>query len=526
MKKFAAVLLSLTISGCIEIVSLPSRKGDVAPEVSSVLLRLIDDQEKGVVSSIDYNSTSLGVISSLPTPAGLRLRLRYQELGISLVEALKLTRDLDLLARLLELAKWSQGRRVRSEALVTVAAFSDPADLSHFEQALSDQDVGIRFAAVEALQKWGRDESLPLLRKAAADPWSPLIRVFAAQAAVSLGDRNALSVLYSSLDDRSWIVRAMAARYLGDYAEPDDYATLLKVVDRETRNDFVSAEAAIATLKLLAKKSDKPVAPPTRTPKDPAVENYTVAADDVVEMEPLVIRPPRLNIPESVRVAQSINNRLIQLIQTRINAEPNPALQNDSNLQDLNRMVTPEGFALQIRYSQLNVAVAEGLAGTTDPLLRAQLTHLTESNRNPLTRATAMISLAYARNREDVSIITRAMRDQEPIVRFAAMEAAEAGRFREAIPDLLGMASSDDVPVFRVYAIQTLLQFGNASARDLLLSHLDDQDWPARAMAYWLLGRYGEGDDHSRVISQFGRENNSFVLAELALASQRLAPQK
>ena len=46
------------------------------------------------------------------------------------------------------------------------------------------------------------------------------------------------------------------------------------------------------------------------------------------------------------------------------------------------------------------------------------------------------------------------------------------------------------------------------------------------AMAYWLLGRYGEGDDHSRVISQFGRETNSFVLAELALASQRLAPQK
>ncbi len=526
MKRIAAVALSLLLSGCIEIVSLPARKGDVSPEVSNVLLRLIDDQEKGVVTSVDYNATSLGIISTLPTPSGLRLRLRYQELGISLVEALKLTRDLDLLARLLELAKWSQGRRVRSEALVTVAAFSDPADVSHFEQALTDQDVGIRFAAVEALQKWGRDESLPLLRKAAADPWSPLIRVFAAQAELSLGDQGGLAVLYSSLEDRSWIVRALAARYLGDYAEPDDYTKLLKVVDQESRNDFVSAEAAIATLKLLAKKSDKPVPAPTRNAKDPAAGRYNVATDDVVEMEPLVIRPPRLNIPESVRVAQSVNNRLIQLIQTRINAEPDPTLQNDSNLQDLNRMVTPEGFALQIRYSQLTVAVAEGLAGTTDPLLRAQLTHLTEADRNALTRSTAMLSLAYARNREDVPIITRAFRDPSAIVRFAAMEATEAGRFKELVPDLLGTASSDDVPVFRVYAIQALLEFGDASARDLLLSHLDDQDWPARAMAYWLLGRYGETDDQTRVTSQFGRENNSFVLAELALASQRLAPHK
>lgn len=517
--------MSLLLSGCIEVVSLPSRKGDVSPEVSNVLLRLIDDQEKGVASTIDYNATSLGVISTLPTPAGLRLRLRYQEVGISLVEALKASRDQDLLARLLELAKWSQGRRVRSEALVTVAAFSDPADLSHFEQALTDQDVGIRFAAVEALQKWGREESLPLLRKAAADPWSPLIRVFAAQAAVSLGDQSAMSVLYSSLEDRSWIVRAMAARYLGDYANPDDYPKLLKVVDQESRNDFVAAEAAISTLKLLAKKADTPVPAPKRNAKDAASGRYNVATDDVVEMEPLVIRPPRLNIPESVRVAQSVNNRLIQLIQTRLSATPDPELQNDPNLQDLNRMVTPEGFALQTRYSQLTVAVAEGLAGTTDPLLRTQLTHLTDTGQNELTRAAALLSLSYARNKEDVPIISLALRDNSSIVRFGAMEAAEAGRFKEAIPDLLGVASSDAVPVFRVYAIQALLEFGDSSARDLLLSHTDDQDWPSRAMTYWLLGRYGESGDHAVVMSQFGRENNSFVLAELALASQRLAPQ-
>lgn len=528
MKRALALALALLMTGCgsIEIVPEPSRKGTASPEVSTSLLRLIQDQENGVVTSVDYSATSLGVIATLATPAGLRLKLRYQELGISLVEALKLSRDKDLLARVLELAQWSQARRVRSEALVTLAAFSDPADAPHFQQALTDQDIGIRFAAVEALEKWGRPEGQDLLRQAMKDPWSPLIRVFAAQAALSLGDQSGLDVLYSSLDDRSWIVRAMAARYLGDYAAPDDYPTLLKVVDQETQNDFVAVEAAISTLKLLARKSEKPLPPPTRTSakKDAGPGTYTVAPDDVVEMEPLVIRPPRLNIPETVRVAQSLNNRLIQLIESRLNLPPDPSLQNDSNLQDLNKMVTPEGFALQTRFSSLSVAVAEGLAGTTDPLLRTQLIHLTDSSQASLTRATALISLAYARDAEDIPLVSDALKSDDAIVRFGAMEAAEAGRFHELVPDLEAITSNDPVPIYRIYAIQTLYEFQDPSARDLLLSHEDDNDWPARAMTYWLVGRYGEASDYGPIINEFAREQNSFVIAELALAAQRLQP--
>lgn len=526
MKRIAAVALSILLAGCgsIEIVSKPSRRGNVMPEVSAALLRLIDLQEQGAITGSNYPSSSLGAISQLGTPAGLRLKLRYQELGISLVEALKLSRDQDLLVRLIELSKWSDRRRVRAEALVTVAAFSDPSDLTHFRSALIDQDVGIRFAAVEALQKWGGKESLPLLREAANDQWSPLIRVFAAQAALSLGDASAIGTLYRALDDRSWIVRAMAARYLGDYAPADDYPILLKVVNQETRNDFVAAEAAIATLKLLARKSDAPVPAPVRRPTADAGGRYTVAGD-VIEMEPLVIRPPRLHIPESVRVAQSINNRLVQLIESRLDRPRDPILASDPNLQDLNRMATPEGFALQIRYSTLSVAVAEGLAGTTDPLLRNQLIQLVETNRNALTRATALLSLAYARDRRDIPMITRAFGSNDDIVRFGAIEAIQAGRFRDAVPDLIGVASLDPVPIFRLFAIQVLLELGEPAARNMLLSHDIDRDWPSRAMTYWLLGRYGESSDHGYVLSRFGSETNPFVISELALAAQRLAPQ-
>jgi HEAT repeat protein len=320
----------------------------------------------------------------------------------------------------------------------------------------------------------------------------------------------------------------MASRYLGDYGDANDVDTLLKVVNRETRNDFVAAEAAIATLKLLAKKADAPLPPPVRKPvasRDAGKgDRYTVASDDVVEMEPLVIRPPRLNIPESVRVAQSLNNRLIQLIQNKLDQPVDKDLENDPNLRDLNQMVTPEGFALQTRYSQLSVAVSEGLAGTTDPLLRAELTHLVQSSRGALTQATALLSLSYARDARDIPLVTQALISDDTQVRFGALEAAEAGHFKDVVPDLINMAANDPVPVFRVYAIQVLLEFGEPSAHDLLISHDTDDDWPSRAMGYWLLGRYGDTADHGFVSNHFASEQNAFVLAELALAAQRLAP--
>lgn len=521
-----ALVLAAGLAGCghIQIVPKDVARGPVVPEISNTLLALIDAQERGVISAADYRSTSLGAIAALGTPAGFRLRLRYQELGVSLVEALKMSRDENLLARLLELAQWSQGRRVRSEALVTLGAFGDPKDLRYFEAALRDQDVGIRFAAVEAVQRWGREGSAEFLREAMRDPWSPLMRVFAAQAALSLGDADGLAVLFSALEDRSWIVRALAARYLGDHARPEDHDVLLRALNRETRNDFVVAELGIATLKLVARRDDAGAA---RPPERAGAANAQVPAtpDDVIEMEPLVLRPPRLRIPESVRVAQVINEKLVRLVRDRLNLPKDPALEADGNYQDMNRLVTPAGFALQTRYSELSVAVAEGLAGTTDPFLRAELRRLAEANRNPVTRATALVSLAYSRADEDIPLISAALSDPDPVIRFGAMEAAQVGRFREVGSSLLGAVSGDPVPAFRMFALQVLLSFDDPTAYTTLITSTGDSDWPARAMSFWYLGRYGRGSDYSFVLNAIAREKNPFVLAEAVLAAQRLAPR-
>jgi len=58
----------------------------------------------------------------------------------------------------------------------------------------------------------------------------------------------------------------------------------------------------------------------------------------------------------------------------------------------------------------------------------------------------------------------------------------------------------------------------------MMLTHLIDPDWPARAMTYWFLGRYGEASDFSLMIARLTGEDNPFVQAELALGALRLAP--
>jgi HEAT repeat protein len=244
--------------------------------------------------------------------------------------------------------------------------------------------------------------------------------------------------------------------------------------------------------------------------------------ENAIAMEPLVLRPPRVGLSETA-IAQTINQKLELLIQQKISLPMDPTLQQDSNFQDLNRLVTPEGFALQTRYSNLSVAVAEGLAGTKDPILRADLRRIAQGDTNPVARATALVSMAYAREDEDVTLVRTSLSDPDPIVRFGAMEAAQVGRFK-VVPALQSIAADDQVPAFRVFALQVLLSLNEPSAYDGLVSNLDNDDWPARAMAIWYLGRYGKDTDYSVLLNSINREKNPFVLAEIALAVQRLAP--
>jgi HEAT repeat protein len=499
--------------------------------ITQALIDLLNRRDKIKLAAEDSTDTSLDQIKRLGTPAGYRLKLRYLNFGISLVEALKVSRDPELRRRLIELVQWSRDPEVRAEAITTLASFFDPSHKKFLKESLLDSKVGIRFAAVEALQLWGQPEAIPMLQQTMLRDWSPLMRVFAAQAVLSMGDKNGLQVLYKELDNESWVVRAMAARYIGDYGKPDDYELLVRYLRRETKNDYVIAELAISSLKLISKKGEKvSYSPFTPGWNDNAEVKYAMGRDKVIEVEPLVVVPPRLRIPRSLQIAADINNQLLNLIKNRLDAKLDPIQQADPSLQDLNAMVTGTGFALKARYSEISYLVIEGHAGTTDGVLKSELENLARvhpekaNGSNPLIRATAILALSYERDPFVLNLIQDGLSDKNEIVRFGCMEAIEAGHFDSALPSLYAIATADPSPALRIYALQVLARFGDPSGRQMMLTHLNDPDWPARAMTYWFLGRYGEPSDYGMIMARLAVEENPFVKSEIALAALRLAP--
>lgn len=510
----------------------PVRAADTIPAtrssltgITQTLIDLLDQQDRTRLAPEDYESTSLRQIITFATPAGYRIKLRYLEFGMSLVEALRVARDEEMKRRLVELVQWARNPRVRASAIVTIAGFADPDHKKYLKSAILDGRVGIRLAGVDALMIWNQPDTVPLLRMAMARDPSPFMQVYAAQALLAMGERDGLDILWKHIDHDSWVVRAMAARYIGDYGEAAAYDKLVKRLNRETKNNFVVAELAVASLKLISQTGDKisysPAAPGWR---DNEEVRYTIGDDGVIEAEPLIIVPPRLRIPRSLRIASQINTQLLRLIKDELDTPLDPIQAQDPVLQDLNGLLTPSGFALQMRYAQLPYLVIEGLAGSSDLLLRSEIENLARNSPNPLVRASALIALSYNRDAKDLFLVQEAFRDPNPLVRMGALEAVEIGRFKEALPSVVNVAAGDESPALKSYAMHVLARFGDSSARNLLLSQISNPDWPARALAFWYLGRYGSDDDYTLVVSKLPYEDNPFVKAEIALAALRLEP--
>lgn len=527
VNRFRTILLGSAL-----LLQSPPIRGDAVPApetsltgITQTLIDLLERQDRTTIDPEDYKSTSLGQVIKFGTPAGYRIKLRYLEFGMSLVEALKVSRDEEMKRRLIETVQWARNPRVRAEAIITLAGFSDPRHKKLLKSAILDGKVGIRFAGVEALQRWNQPEAMDLLKLAMTRDWSPFMQIYAAQALLSLGDRDAIQILWKYLDHDSWLVRAMAARYLGDFGDPTDYDKLILRLGKETKNNFVTAELAIAALKLISKKGDKvyysSASPGWRKNEE---VRYTIGDDQVIEPEPLIIVPPRLRIPRSLRIAAQINTQLLRIIKDELDKPLDPVQAQDPVLQDLYGLVTPSGFALQTRYAQLSYLVIEGLAGSQDLGLRAQIEDLARTSTNPLVRATALVSLSYNRDPRDLSLIQEAFRDKNALVRMGALESVEIGRFREALPQVAEVANGDSCPALQAYGMNLLAKFGDPSGRNLLINMINNPDWPARAMGYWYLGRYGTDADYTLVVSRLPNETNPFVKAEIALAALRLEP--
>ena len=235
----------------------PLAPGEVRldPAISNSLIKLAEDRRNLRRDLTKIEGTPVADILTVGSPIGYSLRNRFLNVGIPLGEAFAASTDPAFRAQLLELSRWDRDGEARAAALIALARTHDFKYLQVFNEALIHLDPAVRFGALEALVVFEHPrEAMPLLAAASERDTEPLLRVYASAGLARMGDVAGLHRVRAFLDNPSWVVKALAAKYLGELGTAEDYDTLLNRIDREIGNDFVVAEYCVSALKLWPKK--------------------------------------------------------------------------------------------------------------------------------------------------------------------------------------------------------------------------------------------------------------------------------
>ncbi len=476
------------------------------------------------------SGTPEGDILLVGSPIGWNLRNRFLNLGIPLSEAFASNGDPVFREQLIEMARWDNDDESRAAALIALARWHDISHLQIFNEALIHLNPGVRFAALESLVVWNHPrEAMVLLAAASERDSEPLLRVYAAAGLARLGDPAGLARLRLFLNDPSWLVKAMSAKYIGEQGTAEDYTLLLNRLDAEAGNDFVVAEFCVSALKLYPKKKAAEAAAvpavPTRVQSVDVGGNLVLDESVAYQLEPLVVTAPRV-VAQADLIDPRINAQLLRLLQQRMDARPDSAAQLDASIGNLTKLTTLTGFNLQTRYTELGFLLTEGLAGTTDYQLQSQMENVVRLGTNVQTRAAALLALAYARDSRYLPLIQSGLNDANLTVRFAALESMLV--MGDTAAQLqIGTAARIDASVpIQLYAAAAMWRMGDIFGREILLRKYQDADWFTRAMSTHYLGELGGGDEYRRLQRQLDGETDPAVRAEILTALVKLNPKK
>ena len=223
--------------------------------ISNALIKLAEDRRSLRRDLTKIEGTPVADILTVGSPIGYALRNHFLNVGIPLGEAFSHSTDPAFRAQLLELSRWDRDGESRAAALIALARTHDFKYLQVFNEALIHLDPAVRCGAIEALVVFEHPrEAMPLLAAASERDTEPLLRVYAAAGLARMGDVAGLHRVRAFLDNPPWVVKAMAAKYLGELGSAEDYDLLLRRIDGEIGNDFVVAEYCVSALKLWPKK--------------------------------------------------------------------------------------------------------------------------------------------------------------------------------------------------------------------------------------------------------------------------------
>jgi len=508
----------------------------VDAQISANLVTLAQTQgayQRTLSSSDVAGATPIGDLINLGSPIGYEMRNRYLNIGVPLADAFSTSADPTFREQLVQIARWDANAESRANALIALARWHGYTDMQIFNEALVHVDPGVRFAAMEALVVWGhKREAMALLGAAADRDPEPALRVYASAGLARLGDPAGFARLRQGLDDGSWIVRAMSAKYIGDLGTAEDYTILLNRIDGESGNDFMVAELCVSALKLYPKfkAAQKVAVQPTKRlgagEDGPLNGDLLVDAEDAYALEPLLVTAPRVQAQVDP-IDPRIDQQLLRMLQSRMSERPNAAAQLDSSVATLAKLTTLTGYNLQTRYTQLSFLLTEGLAGTTDYQLQTALETVARQSKNVQSRAAALIALAYAKDTRFLLLFQGALSASENVtVRFAGLESLMVLGAQMSQMQIGNAARSDASIPMQIYAAAEMWRQGDVLGRELLIRLYKSSDWLTRAMCYHYFGELGAGDEYVRLMREIDNEQDPQVKAELLAALVKLTPRK
>ena len=233
-----------------------AQKDLIDPRINQHLLRLLQQRMDARPDSIASLDASVGNLSKLTTMTGYNLKTRYTELGFLLTEGLAGTTDFGLQSELEKAVKFGKNVQTRAAALVALAHTKDMRYLSLLQSALVDPSVTVRFAAVESLLVLGNPAVQLQLGNAARADRSLPVQVFAANGMWRMGDAYGKELLLRFIQHQDWLVRAMAAHYLGELGGEYEHQKLLREFQFE-KDPVAQAEMAGALLKIQARQEKR-----------------------------------------------------------------------------------------------------------------------------------------------------------------------------------------------------------------------------------------------------------------------------
>jgi HEAT repeat protein len=221
----------------------------IDPQINSQLLRLLQQRQDARPDSLAASDASIINLGKLSTLTGYNLKTRYTELSFLLTEGLAGTREFDLISELEKTTRFGKNVQARAAAMVALAYTHDLRYLPLFQNALLDQNITVRFGALESLLILGDPSTQFQIGNAARTDQSPVIQIYAAAGLWQMGDIFGREILLKYYQNEDWFLRAMAVHYLGELGGADEYRRLLIQLTRET-HPSAKAELVSALLRL------------------------------------------------------------------------------------------------------------------------------------------------------------------------------------------------------------------------------------------------------------------------------------